>query len=248
MSVRLPQLSLDPNAAFPPVDTALQEPDGLLAFGGDLAPQRLLNAYCNGIFPWYAEGEPILWWSPSRRAVFRTEAVRLPARLRRTLRTSNWVVRMDTVFDDVIAACATGPRAGQAGTWITQAMQRAYIQLHQLGHAHSVEVFEGPRLVGGLYGMSVGRMFCGESMFSAESCASTVALVALAQHLHARGWPLLDAQVPNDHTRRLGVEVWPRADYLDALAVLRDPVQVPRSWTAECGEYPVSSLATKATV
>lgn len=248
MSVRLPQLSPDPDAAFPPADTALQEPDGLLAFGGDLAPQRLLNAYYNGIFPWYSEGEPILWWSPSQRAVFRTDAVRLPTRLRRTLRTSNWVVRMDTVLEDVITACATAPRAGQAGTWITPAMQRAYIALHRLGHAHSVEVFDGPRLVGGLYGLSVGRLFCGESMFSAETGASTVALVALAKHLHARGWPLLDAQVPNDHTRRLGVDVWPRADYLAALAILRDHAEVPASWASDYGEYPVSALAGKAPV
>ncbi|MEO6228328.1 MAG: leucyl/phenylalanyl-tRNA--protein transferase [Thermomonas sp.] len=248
MSVRLPQLSPDPNAAFPPADTALQEPDGLLAFGGDLVPQRLLNAYYNGIFPWYSEGEPILWWSPSQRAVFRTDAVRLPTRLCRALRTSNWVVRMDTGFEDVIAACATALRAGQVGTWITPAMQRAYIALHRLGHAHSMEVFDGPRLVGGLYGLSVGRMFCGESMFSAESGASTVALVALAKHLHARGWPLLDAQVPNDHTRRLGVEVCPRADYLDALALLRDRAEVPGSWASEYGEYPVSTLAGKAPV
>lgn len=253
MSLRLPQLSPDPGAAFPPAETALHEPDGLLAFGGDLSPRRLLNAYYNGIFPWYSEGEPILWWSPSQRAVFRTEAVRLPTRLRRTLRTSNWVVRMDTSFEDVIAACATVPRAGQAGTWITPAMQRAYIALHRLGHAHSVELFDGSapdggRLVGGLYGLSVGRMFCGESMFSAESGASTVALVALAKHLHARGWPLLDAQVPNDHTRRLGVEVWPRGDYLEALAVLRDDADAPRSWAPEYGEYPVSTLASKPVV
>lgn len=251
MSLRLPQLSPNTDAAFPPAGTALEEPDGLLAFGGDLAPQRLFNAYYNGIFPWYSAGEPILWWSPSQRAVFRTGAVRLPSRLRRTLRTSNWIVRMDTVFEEVIAACATAPRAGQAGTWITPAMQRAYLALHRLGHAHSMEVFDGSapdggRLIGGLYGLSVGRMFCGESMFSAQSGASTVALVALARYLHTRGWPLLDAQVPNDHTKRLGVEVWPRADYLDALAELRDHIQASGTWVDAFGEYPVAALAEKA--
>jgi len=251
MSVQLPQLSPHPDAAFPPADSALSEPDGLLAFGGDLSPLRLLNAYRSGIFPWYSDGEPILWWSPSQRAVFRTDAIQLPTRLRRSLRMSNWVVRMDTVFDDVIAACATVPRAGQAGTWITPAMQRAYIELHRLGHAHSVEVFDGSvsdggRLVGGLYGLGVGRMFCGESMFSAESGASTVALVALAQHLHARGWPLLDAQVPNDHTRRLGVEVWPRNEYLDALALLGDHHEQPGNWALGFGEHPVAALAGMA--
>ena len=132
-------------------------------------------------------------------------------------------------------------------------MQRAYVELHRLGHAHSVEVFDGSapdggRLVGGLYGLSVGRMFCGESMFSAESGASTVALVSLAKHLHARGWPLLDAQVPNDHTRRLGVEVWPRAEYLAVLVELRDQAQPAGSWTAAYGEYPISLLACKAFV
>ncbi len=251
MSLRLPQLSPNADAAFPPADTALEEPDGLLAFGGDLAPQRLLNAYYNGIFPWYSEGEPILWWSPSQRAVFRTDAVRLPTRLRRTLRTSHWIVRMDTAFEKVIAACASAARAGQAGTWITPAMQRAYISLHRLGHAHSMEVFDGSapdggRLVGGLYGLGIGRMFCGESMFSAESGASTVALVALAKHLHAHGCPLLDAQVPNDHTNRLGVEVWPRAEYLDSLAELRDHIQGPGTWSDEFGEYPATALADKA--
>lgn len=244
MRLRLPQLPADPRASFPPPERALAEPDGLLAFGGDLSPERLLNAYRSGIFPWYSDGEPILWWSPSQRAVFRTAAVRLPRRLRRSLRASSWVVRMDTAFDEVIAACAASPRAGQAGTWITPAMQRAYIALHRLGHAHSIEVFDGSRLVGGLYGLVVGRMFCGESMYSAESGASTVALVALARYLDARAFPLIDAQVPNDHTRLLGVEVWSRSDYLQALAALRD-VEVPAvSWAPGFGDQPVAVLAT----
>jgi leucyl/phenylalanyl-tRNA--protein transferase len=247
VSHRLPQLALDPDAAFPPPDTALAEPDGLLAFGGDLSPLRLLNAYRGGIFPWYSDGEPILWWSPSQRAVFRTDAIHLPARLRRSLRTSKWIVRMDTGFDEVITACATVLRAGQTGTWITPAMQRAYTALHRLGHAHSVEVLDGTRLVGGLYGLGVGRMFCGESMFSAESGASTVALAALARYLHGRGWPLIDAQVPNGHTRRMGVETWPRKEYLQALAQLRDFDEPVGNWAPEHGEYPVSRLAFPAT-
>ena len=246
MSLHLPQLSNDPQAPFPPPATALAEPDGLLAFGGDLSAERLLNAYRSGIFPWYSDGEPILWWSPSQRAVFRSDAIHLPTRLRRSLRKTNWVVRMDTAFADVIAACATAPRAGQAGTWITPAMQRAYVALHRLGHAHSVEVFDGTRLVGGLYGLVVGKMFCGESMYSAESGASSVALAALARYLHARGWPLIDAQVPNAHTRRLGVETWTRCDYLQALAGLRDYEVLPENWAAQFGEYPASTLATAA--
>lgn len=246
MSFRLPQLSPDPEAPFPAPESALAEPDGLLAFGGDLSSQRLLNAYRSGIFPWYSDGEPILWWSPSQRAVFRTDAIHLPTRLRRSLRASNWVVRMDTAFTAVITACATAPRGGQAGTWITPAMRRAYIALHRLGHAHSVEVFDGSRLVGALYGLATGRMFCGESMYSVESGASTVALAALARHLHGLGWPLIDAQVPNAHTRRLGVETWVRSDYLHALARLRDCDESPGSWTPGFVEYPVSALASKA--
>ncbi len=247
MIFRLPQLSADPEAPFPAPDSALSEPDGLLAFGGDLSPHRLLNAYRSGIFPWYSDGEPILWWTPSRRAVFRTDAIHLPTRMRRSLRDSNWVVRMDTAFEDVIAACATVPRSGQAGTWITPAMQRAYLALHCLGHAHSVEVFDGSgpdgRLVGGLYGLVVGRMFCGESMYSAESGASTLALLALARHLHARGCPLIDAQVPNAHTQRLGVETWSRRDYLKALAELRDGDIPPGNLAQGFGECPASALA-----
>ena len=248
MSFRLPQLSADPQTRFPSPEIALAEPDGLLAFGGDLSPQRLLNAYRSGIFPWYSDDEPILWWSPSQRAVFRTDAVHLPKRVRSSLRDSNWIVRMDTAFEEVIAACATAPRAGQAGTWITSAMQRAYIALHRLGHAHSVEVFDGSavdggRLVGGLYGLAVGRMFCGESMYSAESGASTAALAALARHLHAHGWPLIDAQVPNAHTQRLGVETWTRRDYLHALAALRDCDAATGTFADGFGNYPASVLA-----
>ena len=246
MSIVITQLSADPQAPFPEADTALAEPDGLLAFGGDLSPPRLLSAYRNGIFPWYSDGEPILWWSPSRRAVFRTDAIHLPTRLRRMLRGSHWIARMDTAFAQVIAACATAPRAGQAGTWITPAMQRAYIALHRLGHAHSIEVFDGSRLVGGLYGIAVGRMFCGESMYSAESGASTIALVALARHLHGRGWPLIDAQVPNAHTRRLGVETWTRGDYLQALARLRDVEEPSANWAESFGEVAVTALDAKA--
>ena len=244
-------MSADPDAQFPSPEFALAEPDGLLAFGGDLSPQRLLNAYRSGIFPWYSDGEPILWWSPSQRAIFRTDAIHLPTRLRRSLRDSCWIVRMNSAFEEVIAACATAPRAGQAGTWITPAMQRAYLALHRLGHAHSVEVFDGSvlgggRLVGGLYGLAVGRMFCGESMYSAESGASSVALAALARHLHGRGWPLIDAQVPNAHTRRLGVETWSRRDYLHVLAELRDCDAATGNLADGFGKYRASELASTA--
>jgi leucyl/phenylalanyl-tRNA--protein transferase len=247
MSLRILPVDRDPEAPFPPLAHALAEPDGLLAFGGDLSPQRLLNAYRHGIFPWFSEGEPILWWSPSQRAVFRTEGVHLASRLRRELRRSRWIVRADTCFERVIDACSRVPRAGQSGTWITEGMVTAYSRLHRLGHAHSIEVFDGEVLVGGLYGVAVGRMFCGESMFSAQSGASSIALAALSGRLQAWGWPLIDAQVPNDHTRRLGVETWPRAAYLLALQGLRDLPEPVGSWSARFGELAASSLATPAT-
>lgn len=212
--LRLPLLDAAPGSPFPPADTALRDPDGLLAMGGDLSPERLLNAYRHGIFPWFSEGQPILWWSPDPRMVFRTDRVRLSRRLYRKLRQSDWTIRADTAFEAVMTACATVPRAGQAGTWITEEMRHAYLALHRLGHAHSVEVFEGERLVGGLYGVAIGRMFFGESMFSALPGGSKLALAALARQLHAWGWPLIDAQVESDHLVSLGAESWPRDQFL----------------------------------
>ena len=235
MTLRLPQLAPDPRAPFPPVELALDEPDGLLAFGGDLSPERVLNAYASGIFPWYSDGEPILWWSPSRRAVFRTDGVRLPSRLRRRLRNSGWSVRADTAFAQVVAGCAA-PRDGQSGTWITADMQAAYNTLHALGIAHSIEVFDGEALVGGLFGLSFGHLFCGDSMYSLRSGASTLALAALANRLHSWGWPIIDAQVPNAHTRSLGVETWPRGRYIAAVLALRELTWQPGSWTQRFGE------------
>ena len=241
MSLQIPELLPDPASPFPPLASALREPDGLLAFGGDLSPQRFLNAYANGIFPWYSEGEPILWWSPMRRAVFRTDGVQLRSKLRRTLRGSGWVVRADTAFAQVVTGCAA-PRRGQSGgTWITAEMQQAYFTLHRLGIAHSIEVFDTGtpgehRLVGGLFGLSFGHMFCGDSMYSAESGASSLALAALAARLRSWGWPIIDAQVPNTHTRNLGVETWLRRDYVAALERLRERPWEPGSWTHRFGE------------
>ncbi len=243
--MRIPVLDPDPRAPFPPVDSALHEPDGLLAMGGDLSPARLLNAYRHGIFPWFSQGEPILWWSPDPRMVFRTGAVRLSSRFRRWLRNSEWQVRADTAFDDVIAACARIPRRGERGTWITSAMREAYGALHRLGHAHSVEVFEGPRLVGGIYGVAIGRMFFGESMFSIESGGSKVALGGLALRLQDWGWPLIDAQVENAHLASLGAEAWPRSTFLANVASLTAPVEPVGPWTARFGTFPARMLATR---
>ena len=236
-------LSPDPGAPFPPAETALRQPDGLLAIGGDLSPQRLLNAYRHGIFPWYSEGQPILWWAPDPRMVFRTGGVRLSSRFRRELRRSTWQVRADTTFAKVMAACAGTPRPGQDGTWITDAMQAAYLELHRLGHAHSIEVFDQDRLVGGLYGVAIGRMFFGESMYSGESGGSKIALAALAHRLHAWGWPLIDAQVENPHLLSLGAESWPRPEFLARVGGLTGLAGATGSWAARFGEMGASVLA-----
>ena len=246
MSIRLPSLSLNPDAPFPPAHTALRYPDGLLAMGGDLSPPRLLNAYRSGIFPWYSDGQPILWWCPDPRTIFRSDGVRLSSRFRRWLRHSNWVVRADIAFAQVIEACATVPREGQRGTWITEDMIAAYCRLHSLGHAHSIEVYAGNRLVGGLYGVSVGRMFFGESMYSGESGGSKVALAALAHRLHQWGWPLLDAQVENDHLLSLGAERWPRERFLAQVGSLTALPEPAEPWTARFGELPAAELAPAA--
>lgn len=236
-------LSPDPDAPFPPVDEALRQPDGLLAVGGDLTPPRLLNAYRHGIFPWYSQGQPILWWSPDPRTVFATDGVRLGSKFRRGLRRSSWEVRADTAFAQVIRACAEIPRAGQRGTWITHDMRAAYERMHELGHAHSFEVFDGDRLVGGIYGIAVGRMFFGESMFSAVSGGSKVALAALAFHLREWGFPLIDAQVENDHLLSLGAQLWPRRRFVGTVAELTSRDGIVGPWAALVGGWPASALA-----
>lgn len=243
MTIRLPLLGPDPEAPFPPAWRALRDPNGLLAMGGDLSPARLLNAYRHGIFPWFSEGEPILWWCPDPRMVFDTAGVRLSSRFRRELRRSHWLVRADTAFDAVIAACAHSPRPGQDGTWITPAMAAAYRELHRLGHAHSVEVFDGEDLVGGIYGVAVGRMFFGESMFSAASGGSKVALAGLARVLHGWSWPLLDAQVRNPHLEFLGARLVPRDDFLQAVRQLAFEPVAAGSWAGRVAPFPAAVLA-----
>ena len=241
--LRLPRLEPDPDAPFPTPDSALRDPDGLLAFGGDLSPRRLLNAYRQGIFPWYSDGQPILWWAPDPRMVFRTDGVRLSSRFRRTLARSHWSVRADTAFADVVDACARVPRPGQSGTWITAEMREAYVALHRLGHAHSVEVFDDDRLVGGIYGVAIGRMFFGESMFSSESGGSKVALGGLASRLATWGWPLIDAQVQNDHLVRLGAESWPRREFLQRVVQLTGFPEPAGAWTERFGTLPAQALS-----
>lgn len=249
MSRILPALlGAEPTAPFPDPETALREPDGLLAVGGDLDPRRLLAAYAAGVFPWYSEGQPLLWWSPDPRTVFSTDGVHLSARFRRSLRRSDWTVVADHAFDTVVLACARAPRRGQDGTWITDAMRAAYSRLHVLGHAHSIEVLDGDgRLAGGLYGVALGRMFYGESMFSAVGGGSKVALAALAATLHGWGWPLLDAQVGNPHLARMGAQAWPRARFVAEVRRLAALPGRPGPWREAFGRLAASDLAASGT-
>lgn len=236
MSFRIPMLGHNPDTPFPDPRGALIEPDGLLAFGGDLSPKRLLNAYAHGIFPWYSEDQPILWWSPDPRTVFRTDRVHLSRRFRQQLRKLDWTIRCDTQFDRVVAACADSPRNGQTSTWIVEPMRAAYSELHRLGHAHSMEVMDGDALVGGLYGVSIGQMFFGESMFSAVSGGSKVALAALARMLHEWGWPIFDAQVESDHLLRMGAQVLSREAFLRTAEAQCRLASKPCAWTEPVGE------------
>jgi leucyl/phenylalanyl-tRNA--protein transferase len=222
----------------------MREPDGLLAAGGDLHPRRLLAAYRQGIFPWFSDGDPPLWWCPDPRAVFRTSHVATSRRFRRGLRSSRWMLRADTAFECVIRNCAGIPRTGQRGTWITEPMIDAYVELHRLGHAHSIEAWDGDDLVGGIYGIALGRVFFGESMFSARPEGSKVALAGLARLLSAWGWPLIDAQVGNPHLDSLGAQMWPRERFLAAVAELVDQPGRIGSWTRVVGDVPARLLAT----
>ncbi|MFN2348839.1 MAG: leucyl/phenylalanyl-tRNA--protein transferase [Thioalkalivibrio sp.] len=200
------------NEAFPHPDRAFTEPNGLLAAGGDLSLPRLLRAYREGIFPWYEAGQPILWWSPDPRTVLFSAEVKVSRSLTKTLRSGRFRVSFDEAFPAVIRGCAA-PRGGVHGTWITYGMQQAFVQMHLTGHAHSVEVWQGEELVGGLYGVTLGRMFYGESMFTRVSDASKVALVTLCRHLEHWGYPLIDSQTPSAHLARLGARPMPRREF-----------------------------------
>jgi leucyl/phenylalanyl-tRNA---protein transferase len=216
--------------AFPPLASALAEPNGLLAAGGDLAPKRLIAAYRHGIFPWFSEGDPILWWSPDPRMVLVPAEFRVHRSLAKTLRNKPHEVRFDTVFDDVVTACAA-PREGEPGTWITAEMRAAYVRLHRLGVAHSVETWIDGALAGGLYGVAIGRMFYGESMFSNVRDASKVALAHLARRLQAAGFGLIDCQMRTDHLASLGAREMPRAEFERRVSELVDYEGRPGPWT-----------------
>jgi leucyl/phenylalanyl-tRNA--protein transferase len=223
---------LDERLAFPPPEYA---EDGLLAVGGDLRWERLLLAYSLGIFPWYEEGGPILWHSPDPRMVLLARDVRVSRSLRRVMGRGAFRLTLDTAFPDVIASCATMRRSGQKGTWITTEMKSAYVQLHERGFAHSVEAWQGTELVGGLYGVSLGGAFFGESMFSRVPEASKVALVALCQQLTRWKISLVDCQVHTEHLSRLGAREWPREQFLAELRkALRQPTR-SGSWSFDEG-------------
>lgn len=204
---------LSPEPVFPPVAAALAEPNGLLAAGGDLSAERLLAAYRLGIFPWYAEGEPILWWSPDPRMVLFPDEFNISRSLGRVLRGGKYMVRLDTAFDEVVTACASAPRDGQAGTWITPAMRAAYGRLHRLGHAHSVETWMDGELAGGLYGVALGNVFYGESMFARRTDASKIALAHLCEHLKRREFGIIDCQMETAHLASLGARPITRSDF-----------------------------------
>lgn len=207
--------------SFPPLETALREPNGLLAAGGDLQPERLLAAYRHGCFPWYQEGQPLLWWSPDPRTVLFPDELHVSRSLRKRMRHGDYQVTFDKAFAEVIQGCA-GPRSYADGTWITTPMQDAYIRLHEMGVAHSVEVWQQGQLVGGLYGLAMGELFFGESMFNRATDASKVGFVTLVERLREWGFALIDCQMPTRHLESFGARSIPRAAFAEALAMHLD--------------------------
>ncbi|NPA71281.1 MAG: leucyl/phenylalanyl-tRNA--protein transferase [Gammaproteobacteria bacterium] len=237
MSETLPQTPfwLEPTPVlFPPTQLALTEPDGLLAVGGDLTPEWLLHAYQNGIFPWFNPGEPILWWSPTPRSILPLKALKIRRSLRKTLqkigREQTFTVTLDTDFIQVMQQCADIPRTDQEGTWISDEMLTAYHNLHRQGYAHSVEVWQDGILVGGLYGIAIGKMFFGESMFSKATDSSKVALIALSMQLNAWGFKLIDTQVETPHLNSLGAISVSRTDFESLILEQVSQAFEPRQW------------------
>jgi len=227
---------------FPDTARAMTVPNGLLAAGGDLSPGRLLAAYHRGIFPWYEAGQPVLWWSPDPRTILWPGTMYLSRRMRRRLRSPAFEVSVDQGFAAVVDACAkrgTGSGAG-TGTWITPEMATAYGRLHDLGHAHSIEVWQGDMLAGGVYGVALGQVFFAESMFSAVTDASKIALACLSGLLHRHGFGMIDCQLPSAHLSSLGCQEIPRADFLERIATLCPASPTPMQWQRAAA--PVSSL------
>lgn len=220
------------NDPFPPLERALREPNGLLAAGADLGVPRLIEAYRAGIFPWFSEGQPVLWWSPDPRMVLFPAELRVPRSLRKRMARRDYEVRSDTAFAAVIRACAA-PRPGQEGTWITTGMVAAYRRLHEAGHAHSVETWIDGELAGGLYGVAIGRAFFGESMFTTAPDASKIALVRLVRHLERDGYRMVDCQMRTAHLARFGAREIPRAEFKRKLAELVNYPRTEWNWRLE---------------
>ncbi|GAB3292969.1 leucyl/phenylalanyl-tRNA--protein transferase [Pseudidiomarina andamanensis] len=218
---------------FPSPEFALREPDGLLAFGGDLSPERLIEAYNHGIFPWYSSEDPILWWSPNPRTIFTAESLHVSRSMKRFLKHTDFQVTLNNAFNEVIKACADVHEQANRGVWIHPEMQAAYNVLHQLGHAHSVEVWHDSQLVGGLYGIGVGNIFCAESMFHTQTNASKAALLIFAQEFFDAGGELIDAQIRNEHTASLGAHDISRQQYLHKLHTQKNTLRT-NFWTPTC--------------
>ena len=226
----MPIYQLPEEIIFPPVDHA--EPGGILAIGGDLSPERVLTAYGHGIFPWFSEGEPIVWWSPDPRMVLFPEELKISKSMRQVLRSGRFTVTFDRDFPAVIRACAETKRQGQGSTWITQEMQDTYIELHEYGYAHSVEVWEKGELVGGLYGENLGNLFFGESMFTRTSNASKTGFITLVKVLEKLGCPLIDCQVYTEHLASMGAELIYRGEFIRQLQVSLEQ----KTWKGNWGE------------
>ncbi|MPQ75914.1 leucyl/phenylalanyl-tRNA--protein transferase [Hydrogenovibrio sp. JE_KL2] len=222
---------LDPfPVMFPPTNIAMTDPNGLLAVGGDLSPEWLLLAYSKGLFPWFSEDDPILWWTPNPRAVLMINNLKVSRSLKKTIRKGHFQVTLDQNFRAVMEACSLAPREGQDGTWITEDMIEAYCALHEKGHAHSVEVWQDNEIVGGLYGVSIGKVFFGESMFSKRTDASKVALVALCTQLKAWGFNMIDAQVTSNHMLSLGATEISREEFEQRLIADAQQSFPPKNW------------------
>jgi leucyl/phenylalanyl-tRNA--protein transferase len=217
---------------FPSVETAMRNPNGLLAAGGDLQPERLLDAYRHGIFPWYSAGDPLLWWSPDPRMVLFPDELKISHSLRKTLRKGKYEIRTDTVFEQVMRACSS-PRSGQDGTWIQEEIIEAYVRLHHMGLAHSVETWINGELCGGLYGVSIGRMFYGESMFSRKTDASKLAFAHLVLQLKRWGVSMIDCQMNTAHLATLGAREIPRKEFLMRLQELIHYPNISTPWFFE---------------
>jgi leucyl/phenylalanyl-tRNA---protein transferase len=224
---------LTPETPFPPLDTALTHPNGLLAAGGDLSPQRLIEAYRCGIFPWFNEGDPILWWSPDPRMVLFPPELKISRSLRKTLKKANYTIRIDSAFNQVMQACAA-PRKGHPGTWIHDEMLAAYAALHEMGWAHSIETWIDGELVGGLYGIAQGKMFFGESMFSRTTDASKVAFVHLVRYLERRGFGMIDCQMKTAHLASFGAREISRKEFS---LKLKELVNYPERVDKWCMDY-----------